>query len=176
MPLESNVNGIEDLNAAWPTATDPKSEGDDHLRNIKLGIQGTFPNTTGAWTTTDQITHADATVDTASATLGQAKTEITDALDAYKATLPVNSFGNVNGNTGNGTGSLDWSAVVESAGTYLITFDVPLNNWSMVTTPFEEGGELTMTYTPIGTNQARVYVRTGTVLINTSFTFMRTGL
>ena len=47
MPLESGVSEIPDLNPAWPTGTDPKSEGDDHLRNIKTAVQGSFPNLAG---------------------------------------------------------------------------------------------------------------------------------
>ena len=54
MPVEI-VNGIQDLNPAWPTATDPVSEGDDHSRAIKSAIQQSFPNMTGAWVTTSQI-------------------------------------------------------------------------------------------------------------------------
>lgn len=53
MGLET-VTYISDLNAAWPLGTlpDKKSEGDNHLRNIKLGIKNTFPNVTGAVTPT----------------------------------------------------------------------------------------------------------------------------
>lgn len=47
MPLESNVDGIEDLNPAWPTGTDPKSEGDDHIRNVKAAVQGSWPDMLG---------------------------------------------------------------------------------------------------------------------------------
>lgn len=35
---------IDDLNAAWPLADDGKSEGDDHLRNLKSCLQAQFPN------------------------------------------------------------------------------------------------------------------------------------
>jgi hypothetical protein len=38
MGLESG-NTIADLNAAWPLGTDPKSQGDDHLRLIKKILQ-----------------------------------------------------------------------------------------------------------------------------------------
>lgn len=34
---------IDELNAAWPLGTDPKNEGDDHLRIIKASVQGSFP-------------------------------------------------------------------------------------------------------------------------------------
>ena len=43
MPVEPTINSIFDLNAAWPTAADPKSDGDDHLRNLKLLLKVTFP-------------------------------------------------------------------------------------------------------------------------------------
>lgn len=47
MGLES-VTYISDLVATNPVgATDPKSQGDDHLRNIKLALLNTFPNITG---------------------------------------------------------------------------------------------------------------------------------
>jgi hypothetical protein len=42
---------IHQLNAAWPIgASDPKGQGDDHLRNIKAALQATFANVTGAVT------------------------------------------------------------------------------------------------------------------------------
>lgn len=52
MALES-VTHISDLNASNPVgATDPKSEGDDHLRNIKTALKTDFPNVNGACTPT----------------------------------------------------------------------------------------------------------------------------
>lgn len=38
MGLET-VNKIADLNPLWPLGTDPKSQGDDHIRNIKKALQ-----------------------------------------------------------------------------------------------------------------------------------------
>ncbi len=38
MPLETGTK-ISDLNAAWPLGSDPKSQGDDHLRLIKAVLQ-----------------------------------------------------------------------------------------------------------------------------------------
>lgn len=46
MGLETPVY-IDDLVATNPTADDPKSQGDDHIRNIKLAIKNTFPNVGG---------------------------------------------------------------------------------------------------------------------------------
>lgn len=51
MALESG-SYISDLVATNPTATDPKSQGDDHLRLLKAAILATFPNITGAVTAT----------------------------------------------------------------------------------------------------------------------------
>lgn len=39
MPLESPVNQISDLNAAWPSGGEEKSQGDDHIRNIKAAVK-----------------------------------------------------------------------------------------------------------------------------------------
>ena len=35
---------IEDLDQTWPLGTDPKSQGDDHIRLVKTCVQGSFPN------------------------------------------------------------------------------------------------------------------------------------
>jgi hypothetical protein len=52
MPLESGTY-IDSLVATNPTGTDPKSQGDDHLRLIKAAVKATFPNIAGAVTPTD---------------------------------------------------------------------------------------------------------------------------
>jgi len=51
MGLETG-NFISDLNAANPTATDPVSKGDDHIRLVKKCVQQSFPNITGEVTAT----------------------------------------------------------------------------------------------------------------------------
>ena len=53
MTVES-VTYIDDLNASYPAGTDAKSEGDDHIRNIKSAIKATFPNVNGAISSTDE--------------------------------------------------------------------------------------------------------------------------
>lgn len=47
MPIETTLNSIANLNAAWPTGADPKSDGDDHIRNIKSILKLSFPNFAG---------------------------------------------------------------------------------------------------------------------------------
>jgi len=49
MSLES-ANLINELDPTWPTATDPVSQGDDHMRMIKHVLQTQFPNLTNAVT------------------------------------------------------------------------------------------------------------------------------
>ena len=49
MPLEVATT-INQLDAANPTATDPKSQGDDHLRLLKSTVKATFPNVAGVVT------------------------------------------------------------------------------------------------------------------------------
>lgn len=41
------VTYISDLDSSLPLPSDPKSEGDNHLRNIKAAIRATFPSITG---------------------------------------------------------------------------------------------------------------------------------
>ena len=51
MTVES-ATYINQLDATKPGATDPKSEGDDHLRLLKSTVKATFPNVTGVVTPT----------------------------------------------------------------------------------------------------------------------------
>lgn len=51
MALETGTY-ISDLVTANPTATDPKSQGDDHIRFLKSTIKSTFPNVNGLVTAT----------------------------------------------------------------------------------------------------------------------------
>ena len=53
MALETGTY-ISDLTVTNPTATDPRSEGDDHIRLLKTTIKNTFPNVNGAVTPTDE--------------------------------------------------------------------------------------------------------------------------
>lgn len=50
MALETG-NYINDLVITNPTSTDPKSQGDDHIRLVKATIKATFPNINGVVTT-----------------------------------------------------------------------------------------------------------------------------
>lgn len=45
---------INEFNVNWPDGLDPKSQGDDHIRNIKAALKRTFPKITGATQVTQQ--------------------------------------------------------------------------------------------------------------------------
>lgn len=48
MGLETNLPGyLADLDKTWPLFTDPRSQGDDHLRYIKNVLKNTFPGELG---------------------------------------------------------------------------------------------------------------------------------
>ena len=51
MALESTTY-IDGLVITNPTGTDPRSQGDDHIRLVKSTIRSTFPNVSGAMTAT----------------------------------------------------------------------------------------------------------------------------
>ena len=51
MALESTTY-IDGLVITNPTGTDPRSQGDDHLRLVKSTLKSTFPNVSGAMTAT----------------------------------------------------------------------------------------------------------------------------
>ena len=84
MPLES-ANFISDLNAANPTATDPKNQGDDHIRLVKSAVKATFPNVSGAVTPTHtELNFVDGVTSPIQAQI--------NALDAAKAPVANPSF------------------------------------------------------------------------------------
>jgi microcystin-dependent protein len=76
MGLET-VTHIDDLVIANPVATDDKSQGVDHLRNIKKAIKATFANVTGAISATH--TELDYTNVAAVGTSEASKALVTDA-------------------------------------------------------------------------------------------------
>ena len=48
MPLEKLVTVIADLDATSPGPAEPKSQGDDHIRNLKTAVKNCFPGFAGA--------------------------------------------------------------------------------------------------------------------------------
>lgn len=62
-----NPQYINEFNPAWPDGLDSKSQGDDHMRNIKAALLRTFPNVKGPVNATHQqlskLANPGATVD-----------------------------------------------------------------------------------------------------------------
>lgn len=85
---------INQLNASYPTGTDPYSTTDDHLRLLKATIKNSFPNITGAMTATqgelNLLVGKTGTVWT-SANDGAASTLDADFLDANDSTFYLNA-------------------------------------------------------------------------------------
>ena len=99
MALETGTY-ISDLVSTNPTSSDPKSQGDDHLRLIKATVKASFPNVSGAVTPThtelnyvDGVTSAIQTqIDTKGAHAGQAWTGAQDFTGAT-ATAATQALG-----------------------------------------------------------------------------------
>src|SRR5512139_338006 len=82
------INGLVSTN---PTATDNKSEGDDHIRLLKSTIQATFPSITGAVTATHtELNYVDG-VTSAIQTQLDAKAPAASPTFTGTVTLPVTS-------------------------------------------------------------------------------------
>jgi hypothetical protein len=67
MGLES-TSLISGLNEAWPTGTDPRSEGDDHIRTVKTALKTAFADTSTTLTLNKPTTVVGKLVTTASTT------------------------------------------------------------------------------------------------------------
>ena len=77
MGLES-VTFIADLNTAWPLATDPVRQGDDHLRLLKTVLQANFPNLGNSVTVNPTAAELNYVVGVTSAIQTQLNTLTTD--------------------------------------------------------------------------------------------------
>jgi hypothetical protein len=125
MPLELVTAGIQDLNQNWPLGTDPKSEGDNHIRNIKKGLSLSFPGMTLPWNTSEKITGNGFEASDARITGVGVPTQPTDAarkqeLDAAIAGS-LTERGSVAGNGALTAGS-DFSVLRTGVGLYTLTF------------------------------------------------------
>lgn len=138
MGLESTTY-IDGLVSTNPTGTDPRSQGDDHIRLVKSTVKATFPNLTGAVNTTqaelnilDGVTATTAELNyndiPTLGTVESSKTVTADAvgttknLKTQKQTEIVNAIGTVSTST-----AIDFSlgnvatAVVTSGGSFTLT-------------------------------------------------------
>jgi hypothetical protein len=116
MALESATH-INDLVATNPTSSDNVSDGDNHIRLIKLAVKTTFPNITGAMTKTHTELNT-TVVDVAAATDANTASTIVKrdgsgnfTAGTVTAALTGDVTGNVTGNlTGNVTGNVSGTA------------------------------------------------------------------
>ena len=116
---EAGITGVQDLIDTWPEPSDPKREGDDHLRVIKKAVTESFPNMTAPWTTTDKATVGglDATGNRIENVGGPV-----DRADAVAYSFTARHFGIVN-DSGLGTGgTTGWASQRLSTGHYRLTF------------------------------------------------------
>lgn len=148
MPLESNVNTLDDLNESWPVGTDPKSQGDDHIRNVKKAAKAS-----------DALreSEAQAAQDTADAALAVANSADTLAAqtDRWLAFARVFAAG------GRQASRYVDNAVREATGTYLLTFTHAAFNTAaqaVVVTGESSIIPLTASVEPISPTQVRVFI------------------
>jgi hypothetical protein len=87
MPVES-VTHISDLNASNPLGTDPGSDLDNHIRNLKTGIKTTFPNISGVVTPTHtELNYVDGVTSAIQTQLDGKQSSGAPAFRAYQSTL-----------------------------------------------------------------------------------------
>lgn len=85
---------LDDLDATNPVGTDPRSEGDDHIRNVKTALLTDFPNISGVVSST----HSELNfVDVTAGTLTASKAIVVDGSSKID-NLNIDNL-NINGNT-----------------------------------------------------------------------------
>lgn len=171
MTIESSTY-IGDWVAANPASTDPKSEGDDHIRKIKLDIQATFPGLIGRFRRTQSkssaytavlndntsilVTSSTWTLSlTAAATLGNGWEIMVYNNGAGTITVDPNSSETINGATtlAIATNTYVWIAC---NGSSFFAAGSPTNSVNLVTT------DTTQTITAEKTHNADLRIGTNT--------------
>ena len=146
MALET-VTHINDLVVTNPTSTDPASQGDDHIRNIKRAIKQTFPSITGPVTLTQAAINALPTdISTVNTNLNNAKADKTINLTAGDGlsgggTLAANRTFAVDGSVVRTSGAQTIAGVKTFSDSPTVT---PNNRMSM---PFSGGATKELQYT-----------------------------
>lgn len=112
MGLETGTY-INDLVSTNPTSSDPKSQGDDHLRLLKSTVKATFPNVSGAVTPTHtELNYVDGVTSAI-----QTQMDLKAPLDSPALTgIPTVPTADV-GTTGTQVASLDYVIATSLAGT-----------------------------------------------------------
>ena len=203
MALESTTY-IDGLVTTNPTGTDPRSQGDDHIRLVKSTIRSTFPNVSGAMTAThtelnliDGYTGTTAELNYLDVpTLGTAEASKADTADASgvttnlktkKQTEIVNAIGTVSSAT-----AIDFSlgnvvtAVLASGGSFTITnaptsgiygkFRLILTNGGTVTDPWPSSVKFAGGTTPTLTTSGRDILTFETIDAGTNWYAVVNGL
>lgn len=107
MALE-NVTHISDLVQTNPTSTDPASQGDDHIRNIKKALKNTFAAITGAVTASHtELNYVNGVTSSIQTQLNNLGTRITNEIADAVTAITGRSI--VAGNGLTGGGALDQS-------------------------------------------------------------------
>ena len=104
---------IEDFNTSapgGPLPTDPKSQGDDHIRSVKDAINASFPGTNGPWKTSSTFECAPGVTEQQVTTRGQIE----------NGTVRNGAYGNISGATFTGVGVS--SVNNDTTGKFVITF------------------------------------------------------
>jgi len=119
MALETGVTYIDDLVDTNPTATDDPSEGDDHIRNIKTAVQGSFPSLGSAAVTAtaaelnimDGVTSTTAELNLLDGvTKTTAELNATDSIKLHSTVAP------------SGSGNAEFTGINSTAKQLIITF------------------------------------------------------
>lgn len=149
MGLETGTY-ISDLVITNPTSSDPKSQGDDHLRLIKSTVKATFPNVTGAVTGTQtELNILDG------ATLSTAELNILDGVTASTAEINILDGATLT------TTELNYVDGVTSAIQTQIDLKAPLASPALTGTP---------TAPTASTGTSSTQIATTEFVANTSFT------
>ena len=141
MALESTTY-IDGLVITNPTGTDPRSQGDDHLRLIKDTIRATFPNMSGAMTATHtELNAIDGYTGTTAElnyndvpTLGTVESSKTVTADAVGTTKKLKTQ--------------EQTEIVNAVGTVSTATAINFESGNVVTAVLASGGSFTVSNAP----------------------------
>jgi len=141
MALESTTY-IDGLVITNPTGTDPRSQGDDHLRLVKSTLKSTFPNVSGAMTATHtELNLMDGYTGTTAElnyndvpTLGTVEASKTVTADAVGTTKKLKTQ--------------EQTEIVNAVGTVSTATAIDFESGNVVTAVLASGGSFTISNAP----------------------------
>ena len=141
MALESTTY-IDGLVATNPTGTDPRSQGDDHIRLVKSAVKATFPSISGAITATHtELNKLDGYTGTTAElnyndvpTLGTVESSRTVTADAVGTTKKLKTQ--------------EQTEIVNAIGTVSTSTAIDFSAGNVVTAVLASGGSFTITNPP----------------------------